>query len=118
MRSLAEARLKRSRAVELLAEGFCYDEIARRVGFTNRGSAHRAVSKALSERQAENVDLLRAQEGDRLDAIQAALWDQAMTGDPRAVSVVVKVIACRIRLFGLDHHDGDRGGPTQLVTGP
>ena len=121
MRSLASARLKRSRAVELLAEGFCYDGIARQVGFTSRGSAHRAVSKALSERQVENIDLLRALEGNRLDMLQAAVWDRAMAGDLRAINTVVNVIGCRIRLFALDQWARDGGNPERpggLVVGP
>jgi len=110
MRSLAEARIKRVRAVELLAEGCSYEEIARGVGYTNRGSAHRAVSKALSEHQAENIDLLRAVEGDRLDALQSAVWDRAMAGDVRAVAAVLRVMACRIRLFGLDERNAVEDG--------
>jgi hypothetical protein len=119
MRSIAQARLKRSRAVELLAEGCDYEEIARQIGYTNRGSAWHAVSKALSERQAENIDHLRALEGDRLNALQAALWGPAMSGDLNAVNAVVRVISCRVRLFGLDHRSdsGAAGFPTALVVG-
>ena len=43
MKSLAQARVKRARAVELAVEGHSYEEIAQRVGYSNRGSAHRAV---------------------------------------------------------------------------
>ena len=120
MRSVANARLKRTRAVELLSAGYSYEEIARGVGYTNRGSAYRAVSKALSERQAEHIDHLRALEGDRLDALQAALWDKAMRGDTRAVSAVIRIIGQRMRLLGLhqvdlDHRDAN---PQVLVVGP
>lgn len=120
MRSPAQARIKRSRAVELLATGCSYDEIAQQVGFTNRGSAHRAVSKALTERQAENIDLLRAMEGDRLDRLQSAMWDRAMTGDVRAVHAVSQVISQRIRLFGLDQYGPGHFDvtPQVLVVGP
>jgi len=121
MRSLAEARIKRTRAVELLAEGCSYDEIARQIGFTNRGSAHRAVSKALSEREAEGVDELRAVELARLDRLQAVVWDKAVNGDVRAVNTAVKIIGQRVRLLGL----GGRAGPEHpeavpqvLVVGP
>ena len=120
MRSLAEARIKRSRAVELLQAGCSHDQIARQVGFTNRGSAHRAVSKALSERQAEGIDLLRAIEGDRLDALQASVWPRAEAGDVRAINTVLKVISCRIRLFGLDQNGSGHvdATPQVLVVGP
>lgn len=85
-----------------MAEGFSYEEIARQVGFTNRGSAHRAVRKALAERQAEDIDTLRALEADRLDALQAAHWDLAMAGDPGATNSILRVMERRARLFGLD----------------
>src|SRR3954447_15090364 len=55
IKSLAQARVKRVRAVQLLAKGKSYDEIARAVSFSHRGSAHRAVHKALVEREVEAV---------------------------------------------------------------
>lgn len=101
-RSKSTARLKRIRAVELLSQGLSYDEIARQVGFSHRGSAHRAVSKALDERAAADIDQLRDLEGSRLDALQAALWDTAMSGDVHATSTILRIIEHRIRLLRLD----------------
>ena len=43
-RALAEWR--KARAVELRIEGCGYDDIAREVGYANRGTAHRVVQKA------------------------------------------------------------------------
>ncbi len=120
MKSLAQAKLKRVRALELLAKGLSYDEIARQVGFTNRGCAHRAVAKALAERQVEDIDALRAMENARLDALQAALWDQAMAGDCRATTAILRIIDYRIRLLGLDRRrttDDDLAGPPLPVVG-
>ena len=62
MKSLAQARVKRVRAVQLLIEGRNYDEIARAVGYSHRGSAHHAVATALAAREVEAVDELRALE--------------------------------------------------------
>jgi predicted metal-dependent HD superfamily phosphohydrolase len=95
VRSLAEAHLKRIRAVELLAAGHNYDEIAQAVGYTNRGSAHRAVSKALAEREIEGLD-------DRLDALHAAFWHQAMAGDIDAAKILLAISGQRRRLYGID----------------
>jgi hypothetical protein len=61
-----------------------YDEVARQVGYANRGTAHRAVAQALSERLVDGIDELRALEVARLDAMQAALWPQVEAGDPKA----------------------------------
>lgn len=40
-------------------------------------------------------------EFDRLDKLQASVWNQALNGDVAAVSVVLKVIDQRVRLLGL-----------------
>jgi hypothetical protein len=119
MRSLAQARAKRVRAIELAIQGLSYDDIAREVGFSHRGSAHRAVHKALAEQEAQGVEELRRIELDRLDRLQASVWDRALAGDLIAVTTVLRVIDQRIRLLGLqaqntDHH----AGPTMLVVGP
>ena len=101
MKALAQARIKRVRALELVAEGKSYDEIAQAVGYSHRGSAHRAVFKALDDREAEGVDHLRATELARLDALQVALWDRAMDGDVEAVLAVLRIMDRRIRLLAL-----------------
>ena len=111
MRSLAQARVKRLHALELAADGCSYDEIARQVGFSHRGSAHRAVFKALDEREVEDVEALRTLEGARLDRLQAAVWDRAMAGDIGAISAVLKIMDRRIRLLGLE----PRGGKDRQV---
>jgi hypothetical protein len=97
----ALATWRASRSIELMAEGKTYDQIARAVGYANRGTAHRVVAKALSERLTEDVEQLRAVEGARLDALQAGLWEQAVAGDRHAARIVVRIIDQRSRLFGL-----------------
>ena len=101
MSSQALARWRRCRAVELVLQGMKYDEVARPVGYANRGTAHRAVAKALSERLVDGIDELRALEVARLDALQAALWPQVEAGDTRASMTVIRIIDRRCRLLGL-----------------
>ncbi len=107
-RALAEWR--KARAVELRIEGCGYDDIAREVGYANRGTAHRVVKKALSSRTAEGVDLLRAMEVARLDALQHSIWDRAMAGHVPSVRAVLKIIHERIALLGLSAEDLDSDG--------
>jgi len=102
VKSRANARLKRVRAVELLTAGYNYDQIAQEVGFTSRGSAHRAVTKALAEREIEAVGHLRALELERLDALHAAFWHQAINGDIPATQVILAISRQRLRLYGPD----------------
>jgi hypothetical protein len=59
------------------------------------------VSKALREQTAEAVADLRDLENARLDALQLALWDAAMTGDISAAVAVVKIVQARVHLNGL-----------------
>lgn len=105
---------KRVRCVELAAEGMSYDEIAQTVGYSNRGSAHKAVTAALRAQQADAVNELRVLELNRLDALQRAFWDAALTGEISAVDRVLRIIQARVRILGLDH---DRGAsPTGGAT--
>jgi hypothetical protein len=57
MKTLATASLKRIRALELGRERAPYDEVAEAVGYGHKGSAHRAVSRALKERLVDGVEL-------------------------------------------------------------
>jgi transposase-like protein len=104
VRTLALARHKQARAVELLLEGRSYEDIARLVGYTHRGSAHRAVRQALHAREVAAIDQLRAQEVERLDALQALLWPLAEAGDTRAAAAVLRIVEQRVRLLGLEDH--------------
>lgn len=118
MKSLAEARIKRTRAVELAAEGMSYDDIAREVGYSHRGSAHRAVFKALSEHEVEEVEQLRALEMDRLDYLLTKIWPKIEEGDLKAIGVALRISETRRRLLGLDRRSAADDGPTCLVLGP
>lgn len=103
-RPLAAAR--RAQAVELAIQGCSYETIAREVGYTNRGTAYRAVKDALSGRTVEAVDAYRNLEQDRLDRLLTSVWPRAMQGDVTAVLAALKVVQARCRLLGL-------GGPEQ-----
>jgi transposase-like protein len=100
----ALASWRKCRAVELALHGRSYDQIAREIGYANRGTVHRVVANALADRLVDGIDELREWEAARLDALQAAAWDKAMAGDVRAVNSVLKIIDRRCRLFGLYGH--------------
>ena len=105
----AQAQVKRARAVELAAGGMSYDEVARAVGYSHRGSAHRAVFKALAEQEVQAVEDPRALELARLEALQAAIWDDAtMGGDTRAARAILRISDQRVRLLGLHGCSGQK----------
>src|SRR5665647_2339970 len=101
-RNLGLAALRRIRAVELLASGCTYQQVADELGYTSRGTAYSVVAKALREQTAEAVTDLRDLENARLDALQHALWNAAMTGDVRSAAVIVKIVQARVHLNGLE----------------
>lgn len=101
MKSLAEARIKRNLALKLAAEGRSFDQIAQEVGFGHRGSAHRAVYKALAEHEAENVHHLRALEMARLDYMLSRIWHRIEQGDVEAISTALKISDARCRIMGI-----------------
>ncbi|NYG07772.1 hypothetical protein BJ986_002259 [Phycicoccus badiiscoriae] len=97
-----------------------YDEIAAELGYANRGTVFRIVRDALIERQDEAVDSLRFLESQRLDALQAALWDKAMSGDVNAARSILGVITARVRLLGLEGTSGgdESSMPRTVVVPP
>ena len=64
--------------------------------------AHTLAKRALEEVKYEAADLMRTQEGLRLDAMQQAYWPAAVGGDLRAAALVLRISERRARLFGLD----------------
>ena len=112
-----EVEKRRTKAVELAANGKDYSEIATELGYHDRSGAYKAVTAALRAEQAEGVDLLRQLEMIRLDALQASVWDAATSGDAKAVDQVVRIIMARVRLLGLDQlEDKARRGCRPVVS--
>lgn len=57
------------RALNLRIQGVSYDQIADRLGYSSRGSAHNAVTNLMNKRQAEGIDELRAQGQARYETV-------------------------------------------------
>jgi orotate phosphoribosyltransferase-like protein len=121
-RNKALAAARRVRAVELKTSGYTYSQVAAELGYTSRGTAYNVVTKALRDQTAEAVTDLRDLENARLDALQVALWDAAMTGDVSAAVAVVKIVQARVRLNALGPAGADLGAlsqtPRTLVVPP
>lgn len=108
---------RRTKAVRLAATGMDYTQIAQQLGYHDRSGAYKAIRSALAAEQAEAVDELRQLECERLDRLQGSMWDAALEGDIPAVDRVLKVIAARVRLLGLDQNtDKQVSGSGRLVS--
>lgn len=64
--------------MQLLARGRTHQQVADELGHANRGTVHRIVRQALKTHEADNVKFFRHVELDRLRALHAALWDDAV----------------------------------------
>ena len=52
----------------------------------------------------------------RLDALQLALWDDAMAGDVKAAGMVLRIIEQRSRLLGLDRPGNESSAQTVVMS--
>lgn len=89
------------------------------LGFTSAHQVTKAIASRL-DREARSLssddrDALLQLELDRLDALQAALWFDAMSGDTRAVDSVHKIILTRLKVLQLDVPDASAMTRTVLV---
>lgn len=109
-KSKSKALAKREEAVRLFNEGHSFDEIAQRVGYGHRGTAHTAVMDGFRERIAEHVDERRARELLSLEQIEGELIHVALNAESegvkvRALSQMINVSKQRSRILGL-HEKG------------
>lgn len=100
--SKAIAEWRKARSVELVLQGYSYDQVAAEVGYANRGTAWRTVTKALGERTELAARELRELETARLDYLQSKLVDGIEAGDVKAINAATRIVMARARLHGLD----------------
>lgn len=101
---------KRADAIRLRIGGMSYDEIARRLGYSDRTGAFKAVEAGRKAIISEPAEELVTMEAERLDAMLTESFDvlaEAKTAGEgelilKAVDRVVRISESRRRLLGLD----------------
>lgn len=106
---------RRTRVVELVTSGLSYEQAAAEVGYASRSAAWKAFHRALADREAEAIDEHRATEVARLDAVQAAYWAEAVSGDVQAAQVVLRCIEARTKVLGLDQPSRASTRPRSII---
>jgi hypothetical protein len=108
-------------AYELRVQGKTLAQVAETLGYDSIQDAATAIKEQFSLGAASLTDderkFLLILEIDRLDRLQAAVWDAAMYGDPKAVDSALKIIGMRTKITGLDMIDSKGGQHTVLVIG-
>jgi hypothetical protein len=99
--SKATAAEKRKQALDLRRAGWTFDDIAKEVGFANKGSAHRAVKQGIADITRESATELLELELARLDDLMAGAYEAARDGDLFAIDRVLKIIDQRAKFVGL-----------------
>lgn len=99
------AAVRRRRAFELIAQGRTYRQVAAELGYSNPGTVHKIVAKAMSEYEIEDVEFRLAVEIARLNRLQLSLWPKAEAGDVTAVKAIRDIILTRVKLLKLDETD-------------
>ena len=105
-----DEQVRAQAAIELRIAGMTYVAIADRLGWKDESGPRKAVRALLARVDTEHAEELRTIEGARLDGLLGAYWPQALDGDTDAAAVVLKVVAQRIKLYGL--------APTRFQMGP
>ena len=111
-------------AYQLKKAGHDWNEIAKIVGYANGKVAavevRRYVTEVATILTKEQREEVLSLELDRLDSLLNAVWDNAMTGDTKAVDSALRVINTRAKLLGLELLSQTAGNVTNntvVVTG-
>jgi len=122
----ADVAARRAALIRLRRAGVQFDDpriLA--LGYASPNAASKDMIRALKQRRDEQdaeVSVYRQQEGERLDALLEAVWDNAMQGDPRAIEAALKIADRRAKLYGIDapqrtEVSGPDGGAVPLGSG-
>ena len=97
-----DGRERQRQALELRKSGATLEAIAEAVGYRSRQAAHDSIKRALAAIPRLAAQQLRDLDVDRLDRLIFAMWPRALRGDAEAVNSVLRILAQRARLLGLE----------------
>ena len=90
------------KVVYLRVSGKSITAIQKELGFPDNESVYAALDEALSKIPKPDIEKYRKIEERRLDALQEALWTEAMGGKYKAVYAVLRIMEHRAKLLGLN----------------
>ncbi|MGY4103439.1 hypothetical protein ACW2Q0_28330 [Nocardia sp. R16R-3T] len=103
-RTNARSAERQERALQLLIGGATNQQVADQLGYSSRGAAHNAITKALAEHAARRAELA----GQaltltlaRLDALWRPQYIKAIRGDGAAAETCLRILDRQMKLLGL-----------------
>jgi hypothetical protein len=102
--------------------GATYEQIAKELGYANKGGAYKAVKAGLHEAIVESAMEMRVVQNDKLDLLLSRCLTAFMGGDLDQVKNILAIEKRRADLWGLDASKqvavtGADGGPIQTDVG-
>lgn len=92
---------KEERAYELRLSGKTFKEIARELKYADASGAYQAYQRAREVVSLENLGEWRLLELERLNVLQASLWDKAMEAHIPTINALLRIFDLRAKLIGL-----------------
>lgn len=95
---------RRDRAIQLRLSGMSASEIAKKLRYPDLNTVYRDLGEAMQDkvRSQHEVEQLRQIELMRLDKLMQGRWRKAIEGDDVALGGVLRIMARRAKLLGLD----------------
>jgi hypothetical protein len=96
-------------------------EIADELGYASGNEVRQAINAQMKSEATflseQGRNGILQMELDRLDRLQSVAWPSAMTGDPKSIEAVLKIMDRRIKITGIDAIDTAAQQHTVLVIG-
>lgn len=100
-RSAIERAKLQEKALNLRLAGLTIRGIAEKLDIT-KSTAQRLIASAIDEIKREPTELVIDMELNRLDMMLVGFWKDAVTGDPKAAGMVLKIMERRAKYLNLD----------------
>lgn len=116
-----ESRTKALKVLDLRRQGFTFDQIAERLGYSNRSGAYHAFNRLLTAYESESVEELRTLVTQRMERLIHRSMKAAMSGSRDAAEVLLAAQREINKIHGVyaptkQEHTGKDGGPIAVVT--
>ncbi len=97
------AQQKSARAIELRLRGYTLQQVADEIGYQDPSGAYSAIMRGLAAELPEaQRDQLRRVEVAKLNEVERITWPDALAGDDKARNTILRCIAQRSKLNGLE----------------
>lgn len=95
---------RRRKAIALRLAGAQYDHIAEQLGYTDRAAAYNDIRRSLEQNLKEGSadgETLRELNRLRMERLLVVAWNQAMTGDNKAMETARRLIESINKMYGI-----------------